>query len=128
MAGVILLLMFLVACSEPTESRGFTGISGDRIGDDYVYYPKYEVYYAPARKEYVYYDASVATWMRTTAPAQVWAKDIGGAPYVKMDFHDGPERHHQEIMRRYPRSWVPPEVVPGVPARTTNDDLREGKK
>jgi hypothetical protein len=128
LAGIVLALFILVGCNEPTESRGFTGISGDRIGDDYVYYPRYEVYYVPARREYVYYDASTKAWIRTTTPTQVWAKDITGAAYVKMDFHDAPEGHHQDVVRRYPETWVPPEAVHGVPARTTNDDVREGKK
>ena len=126
--GTLFVLLILAACNEPTEARGFTGISGDRIGDDYVYYPKYEVYYIPTRKEYVYYDAGTAKWIRTTAPTQMWATDVTGADYVKMDFHDAPEKHHEDVMRRYPRTWVPPELVPGVPARTTNDDLREGKR
>jgi len=127
LGGVVLILILMVGCNEPTEARGFSGIAGDRIGDDYVYYPQYEVYYVPTRKEYVYYDSSTATWVRTTAPTRVWAKDIADAPYVKMDFHDAPEVHHLDVVRRYPQTWVPPEVVPGVPARTTNDDLREGK-
>lgn len=128
LTGVVLLVMLFVACNEPTESRAFLGISGDRIGDDYVYYPKYEVYYVPTRGEYVYCDAATSTWIRTTTPTQAWANDLTRTPHVKMDFHDAPEGHHQEIMRRYPQTWVPPEVVPGVPARTTNDDLLEGKK
>ena len=128
LTGVVLILMLVVACNEPTEARGFSGITGDHIGDDYVYYPKYEVYYVPTRKEYVYYDTSSATWVHTTAPTQVWAKDITDTASVKMDFHDAPEGHHQETMRRYPQTWVSPETVPGVPARTTNDDLREGKQ
>jgi len=123
-----LAIAFLAACETPTEAKGFTGISGDRIGDDYVYYPRYEVYYVPTRKEYVYYDSASNTWIRTTNPNQVWVKDISGTAYVKMDFHDAPEGHHHDIVRRYPQTWVPPEAVPGVPARTTNDDVREGKK
>jgi hypothetical protein len=125
--AVVLSLFLLTACDSPTEARGFTGIQGDRIGDDYVYYPRYEVYYVPTRGEYVYYDGN--TWVRTTRPAtQVWAKDIAGAPYVRMTFHDDPSQHHTDIVRDYPRNWVPPEAVPGVPARTTNDDVREGKR
>jgi hypothetical protein len=123
-----LAIAFLAACETPTEAKGFTGISGDRIGDDYVYYPRYEVYYVPTRKEYVYYDSASNTWIRTTNPNQVWVKDIAGTAYVKMDFHDAPEGHHQDVVRRYPQTWVPPEAVPGVPARTTNDDVREGKR
>lgn len=123
-----LAIAFLAACETPTEAKGFTGISGDRIGDDYVYYPRYEVYYVPTRKEYVYYDSASNTWIRTTNPNQVWVKDISGTAYVKMDFHDAPEGHHQDVVRRYPQTWVPPEAVPGVPARTTNDDVREGKR
>lgn len=128
MAAIVSAMFVLVGCDTPTEAKGFTGISGDRIGDDYVYYPRYEVYYVPTRKEYVYYDAASKTWIRTTNPDQVWVKDISGTAYVKMDFHDAPEGHHQDVVRRYPQGWVPPEAVPGVPARTTNDDVREGKR
>lgn len=124
----LVLVHLLTGCDTPTEAKGFTGISGDRIGDDYVYYPRYEVYYVPARREYVYYDAGTRTWIRTTTPTQVWVKDITGTAYVKMDFHDAPEGHHADVVRRYPQNWVPPEAVPGVPARTTNDDVREGKR
>jgi hypothetical protein len=125
--AVVLALFFLTACDSPTEARGFTGLRGDRIGDDYVYYPSYEVYYMPTRREYVYYDGS--RWVRTSRPTtQLWARDIARAPYVKMRFRDDPSHHHHEIARAYPRNWVPPEAVPGVPARTTNDDEREGRR
>lgn len=125
--AVVLSLFFLTGCDTPTEARGFTGISGDRIGDDYVYYPTYEVYYVPTRGEYVYYDGT--SWVRTTSPStQVWAKDIAGTPYVRMTFRDDPSHHHADIAREYPKNWIPPEAVPGVPARTTNDDVREGKR
>lgn len=120
------LALTLASCYETSESHGFTGIAGDRIGDDYVYYPKYEVYYSPGTREYVYYNNG--TWVRTTSPSQVWAADIAGAPSVRMDFHDSPEHHHAEIARAYPRTWTAPEAVPGVPARTTNDDVVEGRR
>ncbi|MEJ1971617.1 MAG: hypothetical protein WDM96_03675 [Lacunisphaera sp.] len=123
----VFAVLFLTACYEPpAASHGFTGIAGDHIGDDYVYYPSYEVYYVPTRSEYIYYDGTA--WVRTTKPTQAWARDISGAPYVNMTFHDAPEHHHTEIKRAYPKNWVPPEAVPGVPARTANDDVREGKK
>jgi len=125
--GIVLALFFFTSCDSPTEARGFSGIAGDHIGDDYVYYPSYEVYYVPTRGEYVYYDGR--TWLRTSRPTtQVWARDIAGRPYVKMSFHDNPSHHHADIVRKYPKNWVPPEAVPGVPAPTTNDDLRERRR
>lgn len=121
-------IAFLAGCDTPTEAKGFTGISGDRIGDDYVYYPSYEVYYVPARNEYVYLDKDTNTWIRTSKPSQGWSKDISTAASVKMDFHDDPSHHHAEIAREYPKGWIAPESVPGVPARTANDDVLEGKR
>ncbi len=108
-------------------SHAFTGTAGDKIGDDYVYYPAYEVYYSPARKEYVYYNGS--TWVRSVDAAPAWATEIRSARSVPMNFHDSPAGHHQDVLRMYPRNWQPPEaVVPGDAARTTNDDVREGRK
>lgn len=109
------------AYSDTSESHAFTGTAGDRIGDDYVYYPTYEVYYSPARKEYVYNDGT--TWVRSTTPSRDWANDIAGAPYVPMTFHDDPALHHNDIARQYPRTWVA-----GEPARTANDDVVEGRR
>jgi hypothetical protein len=101
------------------ESHAFTGISGDEIGDDYVYYPTWEVYYGRARREYVYFDGKA--WVRTTKPDPAWSSNIQGAPSVPMTFHDAPERHHAEVVRVYPRTWRP--EAAGQPARTANDDL-----
>jgi len=115
----------LASCHRTSQSHAFTGIAGDRIGDDYVYYPTYEVYYSPASREYVYYNGS--TWVREATPRQPWAADVRSSPSVPMVFHDAPERHHGEIVRQYPRSWKPGDAVPAERARTTNDDLREGK-
>jgi hypothetical protein len=108
----------MAAAPTTQESHAFTGISGDEIGDDYVYYPTWEVYYSQARKEYVYFDGKV--WVRTATPDPSWGATIAGAPSVPMTFHDAPARHHAEIVRLYPRTWQP--EAAGQPARTTNDD------
>lgn len=110
-----------------SASHAFTGTAGDKIGDDYVYYPKYEVYYSAARKEYVYYNGAV--WVRSVEPKQVWTEEIRSADSVPMNFHDSPEGHHSDVLKLYPRNWKPAApIAPGQPTRTTNDDVREGKK
>jgi hypothetical protein len=115
----------IAAAPTTGESHAFTGTTGDHIGDDYVYYPAYEVYYSPATKEYVYFNGSV--WVRSTSPEQTWIKEIRSANSVPVSFRDSPEKHHVETLRQYPRNWQPTPVT-GEPTRTTNDDVREGKK
>jgi hypothetical protein len=114
----------ITAAPTTGESHAFTGTAGDHIGDDYVYYPAYEVYYSPASKEYVYYNGSV--WVRSTSPEQTWIKEIRSADSVPVTFRDSPENHHAETLRQYPRDWHPAST-PGEPTRTTNDDVRDGK-
>ena len=112
---------------ENATSHAFTGTTGDKIGDDYVYYPQYEVYYSQARKEYVYYNGSV--WVRSAEPQQIWMKEIRSADSVPMNFKDSPESHHTDVLKMYPRTWKPvAPIAPGEPTRTTNDDVRDGTK
>jgi hypothetical protein len=70
--------------------------------DDYIYYPGYEVYYSNQRHYYLYRDRD--RWISTPRPPRYWNR---GAPYVRMGFHDSPERHHSEVIRTYPRNWRP---------------------
>ena len=74
-------------------------------GDHYDYYPSYETYYHPVRREYVYHDGR--RWVRTTAPRGVPPNVLLSSPSVRLEIQDSPEHHHPNIVRAYPRNWVP---------------------
>src|SRR5450756_1340331 len=76
------------------------------VEDDYVYYPNYEVYYSSSRHQYAYRDGR--NWVSRPAPRGVTVDVLVASPSVRMDFHDSPARHHDAIVRQYPRSWSPP--------------------
>jgi hypothetical protein len=71
--------------------------------DDYDYYPGHEVYYSRNRQEYVYRDGS--QWVRRREPSGVTLDVLLATPSVRVDFRDSPERHHDSVVRRYPRNW-----------------------
>lgn len=74
--------------------------------DDYDYYPGYEVYYSRNRREYVYRDGG--NWVRRPQPTGVSLNVLMAAPSVRVDFRDSPERHHDRVVRSYPRNWNRP--------------------
>jgi hypothetical protein len=71
--------------------------------DDYDYYPAYEVYYSRSRHEYVYRDG--ARWVRRPEPQGISLSLMLASASVRVDFHDAPERHHENVVRLYPRAW-----------------------
>jgi hypothetical protein len=73
--------------------------------DDYVYYPKYGAYYSPSHHRYYYQDHGAWGWH--TAPLGVTQGEFLRAPSVKMDFHDSPDKHHSDIVKKYPKNWSP---------------------
>jgi hypothetical protein len=73
--------------------------------DHYDYYPRYETYYNPARREYVYFDGR--RWVRQPAPRGVPPNVLLASPSIRLEFQDPPEHHHPNIVRAYPRNWVP---------------------
>ena len=75
------------------------------IQDDYVYYPGYEVYYSSNRHQYVYRDGGA--WVTRSTPPRVSVDVLFASPSIRMDFHDAPERHHENMMRSYPKTWAP---------------------
>jgi hypothetical protein len=75
------------------------------ISDTYVYYPNYGVYYNSHRHQYQYLKNNV--WVTQPAPDGVSAAALLASPSVNMDFHDSPEKHHAEMLKRYPRDWKP---------------------
>jgi hypothetical protein len=64
--------------------------------DDYIYYPEAGVYFDTTRSEYIYPYRD--HWEHRHEPPRVpqWG------PSVQLWFHDSPEYHHAEVMRRYP--------------------------
>ena len=91
------------------------------VQDDYVYYPNYEVYYSSNRHQYLYRNGNA--WVTRSAPMGVSIDVLFASPSVRMDFHDSPERHHEVIMRSYPRNWAPPGR-----GHDQKDEPRDGKK
>ena len=89
--------------------------------DDYVYYPAYEVYYSNSRHDYRYRDGNA--WVTRSAPPGVSVNVLFASPSVRLDFHDAPERHHEEILRTYPRNWTPPGR-----GRDVRDDRKDERK
>src|SRR3954465_14551242 len=108
-----LLLAGLAGCySEPSARSAYyqeNSIGYDTRGtavsyeDDYDYYPGYEVYYARNRHEYVYRDGN--RWVHSATYPRASSQVLLSAPSVRLDFRDSPERHHDEVIRRYPRDW-----------------------
>lgn len=71
--------------------------------DDYVYYPQYEMYYSNRRHEYGYREGNSWVWRPT--PTRVDTRVLVSTPSVHLDFHDSPERHHDQVVKTYPRNW-----------------------
>jgi hypothetical protein len=76
------------------------------VQDDYVYYPSYGVYYNSSRHQYAYLEGGA--WVSAPAPSGVSVDVLLASPSVRMDFHDSPEKHHADMIRKYPRNWAPP--------------------
>jgi hypothetical protein len=104
----------VVAPSDPTP------IMAD-AQDDYVYYPNYEVYYSSNHHQYRYRDGNA--WVTRSAPPHVAVNVLFASPSVRMDFHDTPDRHHDTVVRSYPKNWSPPGK-----GREGNDDHNDDKK
>jgi hypothetical protein len=75
------------------------------IQDDYVYYPSYGIYYNSHRRQYAYLENGV--WIMQPAPQGVSVEVLLASPSVRMDFHDSPEKHHAEMLQKYPKNWRP---------------------
>jgi hypothetical protein len=73
--------------------------------DDYVYYPHYGIYYNGFRHRFYYLNNGA--WVIAAAPVGVTADVVLASPSVHMDFHDSPEHHHVDIIKKYPRDWAP---------------------
>ncbi|HVZ65824.1 MAG TPA: hypothetical protein VG936_14755 [Lacunisphaera sp.] len=99
--AVLLPAAGLILSSAGCADAGY--VSGGAVigADDYDYYPGYEVYYSRRHHDYYYQDGR--RWVRRPTPPRVFVP----GPSVHMDFHDTPDHHHAEVVRRYPRNWRP---------------------
>lgn len=98
------LLFVMTGCV--TDDYGHNRVRGSAyvsFEDDYDYYPRYETYYSRNRREFVYRDGS--QWVRRREPRGVSTAVILATPSVRLDFRDSPERHHNDVIRSYPRDW-----------------------
>lgn len=77
--------------------------SGVVVQDDYVYYPRYQVYYSSNRRQYMYRDGR--SWVSRPAPPRVSVDVLFASPSVRLDFHDSPSIHHATVVRQYPKHW-----------------------
>lgn len=73
------------------------------VQDDYVYYPTYGVYFNSSQNRYTYLNNGA--WVIAQAPYGVSIDVLRASPSVNMDWHDSPEKHHAEILHRYPKDW-----------------------
>ncbi len=107
-------------------------VDGPRVGyvhvepvvfehDDFVYYPRYGMYYGSHSHRYYYQEGS--TWVARPAPRGVSVNVLLSAPSVAVDFHDGPAAHHAQVIQTYPKHWTPPGVNHG-----RKEGQREDKK
>jgi len=107
------LLIVLTGCIGYVES---TSPSPAYIGpavvveDDYVYYPRHQVYYSSNRRHFIYQEGR--DWVTRPAPPRVSADVLFASPSVHLEFHDAPARHHTAVVRQYPRRWSPPREKP----------------
>jgi len=103
--GAAALLILLTGCDTEGSGRvtlygGSTGYAQSSVSfeDDYDYYPGYEVYYSRNRREYVYRDGD--QWVRRSEPRDVSINVLLAMPSIRLDFHDSPERQHDNVVRR----------------------------
>lgn len=113
LAGVVgfvfsaIVLPLQTGCVAEGHTHTSASVHADVVldDDDYVYYPEYEVYYSSRHRNYVYLDGR--TWVRRPAPSGISVDVLLASPSVHVDFHDAPARHHDRVIRTYPRNWRP---------------------
>ena len=92
------------------------------VQNDYVYYPGYEVYYSSYRRQYTYRDGG--SWVSRPTPSRVSVDVLVASPSVRVDFHDSPSRHHERVVRQYPKHWAPPGSGSNRDGRNDRDGSR----
>ena len=128
LTGVCLVLNFCGCYNKRSDRVGYhsAGLGSVVDQDDYVYYPGFEVYYNNTRHQYVYQNGR--TWVNRPQPPEAWARALSGSPYVHVDFHDAPERHHFETVRTYPKNWRPEQSGYANPAVDHKDDHHDDRR
>ncbi len=107
----VALLGALTGCVGYVEERHHAGVYvppptvGIVVQDDYVYYPRYQVYYSSNRRQYIYPEGR--SWVTRPAPPRVSAAKLFASPSVRLDFHDTPAVHHATVVKQYPKHWAP---------------------
>ena len=114
------LLGALTGCvgyaDRPGHARGYAPPpsvyveAGVGVPDDYVYYPRYQVYYSSNRRQYMYQESR--SWVARPAPPRVSVDVLVASPSVRLDFHNHPSVHHVSVVRQYPKNWAPPGSSP----------------
>ena len=94
--------------------------------DDYVYYPGYEVYYSSNRRQYMYRDGR--NWVTRPAPPRVSLDILLASPSVRVDFHDSPAQHHEQVIRSYPKNWRPAGDRSDRKSKERHDNRNDGRK
>jgi hypothetical protein len=117
--GFVLCVALMVALAKCVDNANGQGV-GANVGinvtppvvvppavvqDDYVYYPNYGVYYNSSQHQYVYLHAGL--WVSAPEPG-ISLPVLLASPSVHMDWHDSPEKHHAEMVHKYPKNWAPP--------------------
>lgn len=74
--------------------------------DDYVYYPRYQMYYGNRSHRYFYQEGPA--WVSRPAPRGVTVGVLYSSPSVRVGFHDSPAAHHSQVYRTYPKNWKQP--------------------
>lgn len=133
LAAPICLLLFAGCAGTPSGRGGYRASREVEVQpamvfeDDYDYYPAYEVYYSRNRGEYVYFDRN--RWIRSSEPRIVSRHVLVATPSVRMDFRDSPERHHNSVVRSYPRDWHHDDARPASERNDNRDsDSRSDRR
>ncbi len=97
-----LLIFGAISTGTLTGCAGNATHSGPRLDDqeNYVYYPDYGIYYSVDQRQYVYLEGD--TWSRSASPSNIPVKVLNASRSVQMPFHDSPEDHNSEVLKKYP--------------------------
>jgi len=96
------------------------------VQDDYVYYPRYEVYYSSSRRQYAYRQGNA--WVSRPEPRGVNVNVLMASPSVHMDFHDSPANHHTTVVKQYPKNWKPAANEQHPKEQRPNDNHNDDKR
>jgi len=103
---ILALPLMIAACGGQVEGEVTVQGPPDQVvvaEDEYDYYPAYGVYFNPYRRLYYYQDNGA--WINRPGPPGVSVDVLLASPHARMDFHDHPQFHHDEVVRRYPKTW-----------------------